>query len=104
VNDKRIQDVIEIENQADEIYQKAVAESQRIPQEAEQEAKKLLSDAKAAAELQVQDLIKKAEAKQESDDILAKAEEAIHHNDALAKRNFDRAVSYVIARILGREA
>ena len=103
MNEKRIQDVIEIEKQADEIYNKAVSEAERIPQQAEQEAKAIVEKARHDAEKDAREILANAEAKKDCDRILAEAEENIKHSQTLATRNFDRAVTYVISRVLGRE-
>ena len=103
MNENRIQDVIQIEKQADEIYNKAVHEAERIPQQAEQEAKVIIEKAKVEAEKEAQAILANAQAKEECEKILVDANESIQHNQTLAKRNFDRAVTYVISRVLGRE-
>lgn len=103
MNEKRIQEVIEIEKQADEIYNKAVSEAERIPQQAEQEAKTVIEKARLEAGKEAHEILANAEAKDECDRILVEAEKNIKHNQTLAKRNFDRAVTYVISRVLGRE-
>lgn len=103
MNEKRIQEVIEIEKQADEVYLKAVKDAERIPLQAEKEAKALVEKSRAEAEKEAQDLIENSQPKEECDRILADVEKQIQHNETLAKRNFDRAVTYVISRVLGRE-
>ena len=103
MNENRIHEVIDIEKQADEIYNKAVVEAEHIPQQAEQAAKVLIEEARLAAEKEASNILANAEAKEECERILAKAEENINKNETIAKRNFDRAVTYVISRVLGRE-
>jgi vacuolar-type H+-ATPase subunit H len=103
LNEKRIQEVIEIEKQADEVYKKAVNEAARIPQHAEDEAKALVEKARAEAEKEAQEILAKAQPREECDQILADAEKQIHHSETLAKHNLNRAVVYVISRVLGRE-
>jgi vacuolar-type H+-ATPase subunit H len=103
LNEKRIQDVIEIEKQADEIYQKAVIEAARIPQLAETEAKKIVEKARQDAETEARQLIAEASVKEQTDRILAETEEKIQHNQKMAKNHFEHATSYVISRILGQK-
>lgn len=103
MNEKRIQEVIDIEKQADEIYDKAVSEAQRIPLQAEKEAKEIIEKAKLEAEKEAQQILASAEAKDECNKILSETEKEIEHSQAMAKRNFDRAVTYVISRVVGRE-
>jgi vacuolar-type H+-ATPase subunit H len=103
LNEKRIQEVIEIEKQADEVYVKAVKEAEHIPQLAEKEAKALVEKSRAEAENEAQQLLANSQPKEECDRILADVEQQIQHSETMAKRNFDRAVTYVISRVLGRE-
>jgi len=102
LNEKRIQDVIEIEKKADEVFNKAVAEADRIPQLAEQEVKTLIENARLQAEKEAQALLANAQTKDETDRILSHAEETIRHNDTLAKHNFERSTTYVISRVVGK--
>jgi len=103
VNDQRIQEVIAIEKQADDIYNQAVSDAARIPQQAEQEAKTLVEKARLDAEKEANKILASAEAKDECEKILAQAEENIERTQKLSKQNFNRAVTYVISRVLGRE-
>ena len=103
MNEKRIQQVLEIEKKAEEIRAKAAAEAEQIPVRAEQEALELIDKARASAEEEARLLVTKAKAEQESAGILADADENIHRTDITAKNNFDRAVAYVLNRVVGRE-
>jgi vacuolar-type H+-ATPase subunit H len=103
VNEKRIEEVIDIEKQADEIFNKAVSEAQQIPQQAEKEAKEMIENARLEAEKEAQKILASADAKSECEGIISEAESKIDHNQALSKLNFDRAVTYVISRVLGQD-
>jgi vacuolar-type H+-ATPase subunit H len=103
LNEKRIQEVIAIEKQADEVYAKAVKKAEQVPLQAEKEAKEIIEKTRGDAEKEAQDLIANAHPKEECEHILEDAEKQIHHNETLAKRHLDRAVTYVISRVLGRE-
>ncbi len=103
MNEKRIQEVIEIEKQAGEVYRKAVNEAERIPVQAEKEARELVEKSRLEAEEEARQILAKAQPEEECESILASTEKQIHHNETLAKQNFDRAVTYVISRVLGRE-
>lgn len=102
MNEKRIQEVIEIEKKADEIFNKAVAEAERLPQLAEQEAKALIESARLQAEKEAQALLANAQTKDETEKILSQAEETTKKNATLAKHNFERSTTYVISRVVGR--
>jgi V/A-type H+-transporting ATPase subunit G/H len=103
LNEKNIQEVLEIEKQADAIHEAALQEAQQIPVKAEQEAQALIEKARAAAEEEARKLIADAQSAEGSTRILSDAEANIKRTDGLAMKNFDRAVAYVMARVIGRE-
>jgi vacuolar-type H+-ATPase subunit H len=103
LNEKKIQAVIEIEKQASEVYDKAVKDADRIPVQAEKDAQELVEKARTEAEAEAQRLLASAQPKDQCEKILADSEKQIKHNEAVAKQNFERAVTYVISRVLGRE-
>lgn len=102
MNEKRIQEVVKIEKQADEIFTKAVAEAERIPLLAEQETKALIESGHLMAEKEAKVLLESSLTDDETNRILREAESKIEHNTALAKRNIERATTYVISRVVGR--
>jgi vacuolar-type H+-ATPase subunit H len=102
MNEKHIQQVLEIEKQAQEIYEAAVKEAQQLPVLAEQEAQALIEKSKAEARQAAHDMVSKVEADDKSARILSEAEEKSRQLEALAKSNFDRAVAYVLERVAGR--
>lgn len=103
MNEKRIQQVLEIEKKAEEIRAKAAAEAEQIPVRAEQEGQDLIDKARASAEEEARQLVTKAKAEQESAGILADTTEQLHRTETTAKVNFDRAVAYVLSRVVGKE-
>lgn len=102
MNEKRIQEVVKIEKQADEIFAKAVTEAERIPMLAEQETKALIENSRLLAEKETKVLLESSLTDEETNRILSEAESKIEHNSSLAKRNFERATTYVISRVVGR--
>ncbi|MBA3073575.1 MAG: hypothetical protein FP831_08260 [Anaerolineae bacterium] len=102
MNEKRIQEVVKIEKQADEIFSKAVSEAERIPLLAEQETKSLIENGRSQAEKEAKVLIESSQTIDETNRILSDAESKIEHNATLAKRNIERATTYVISRVVGR--
>ena len=103
MNEKRIQEVIEIEKQAAEAYNKAVKEAERIPAQAEKEGKANIEKAHTEADAEAGELLAKSHPQEECDRILAEMDKQVQHGETLAKRNLDRAVTYVISRVLGQE-
>ncbi len=102
MNEKHIQQVIAIEKQAQEIHEAAMREAQQLPVKAEQEAQALIEKAKAEAQQQAREMVSKVHADEESARILSEAEEKNRQFEALAMSNFDRAVTYVLERVIGR--
>lgn len=103
MNEKRVKEVIEIEKQADEMFKKAAREAEKLPLQAEKDAQALVEKARAEAEEEARQMLASSQGKEDSARLLAEAEKQMHQNEQLAKRNFDRAVTYVISRVLGRE-
>jgi vacuolar-type H+-ATPase subunit H len=103
LNEKRIQQVLDIEREAEAIRAKAVSEAEQIPVRAEQESQELIEKARAAAQEEARRLLLKAQAEQESAGILSETEERVRRIETTAMRNFDRAVTYVLNRVVGRE-
>ena len=102
MNEKHIQQVLEIEKQAQELHDAAVKEAQQLPVLAEQEAQALIEKAKAEAQQQAREMVAQVKADEESARILSEVEEKNKKFEALAKGNSDRAVNYVLERVIGR--
>jgi vacuolar-type H+-ATPase subunit H len=102
MNAKNIQQVLDIEKQAQEIHEAAVKEAQQLPVLAEQEAQALIEKAKAEAHKTAQEMVSKVQGDEDSGRILSEAEEKSRQLEDLAKKNFDRAVAYVLERVAGR--
>ncbi len=103
MNEKHIQQVLEIEKQAQEIQEAAVREAQQLPILAEQDSQALVEKAKADAQKEARQMVSNVQADEEGARILSQAEEKNRQFEALAMSNFDRAVAYVIERVIGRE-
>ena len=102
MNDKYIQQVLDIEKRAQEIHDAAVKEAQQLPVTAEQEAQALIEKARRDAEGQAREMVSAVKADEESSRILAEAEEKSKQLEGVATNNFDRAVNYVLERVIGR--
>ncbi len=102
MNEKHIQQVLEIEKRAQEIHEAAMKEAQQLPVIAEQEAQALMEKAKAEAQQNAREMVSGVKAEEESARILSEVEEKNKQFEALATSNFDRAVSYVLERVVGR--
>jgi len=102
-NEEFIQKVLEIEKQADKIHDKAVHEADFLPVRAEQESQAMLEKSASFRPEEANKLVDHAKVQEKSEDIMAAAQNNIQHNETLASTNFNRAVAYVIARVIGRE-
>ena len=103
MNEKHVQQVLEIEKQAQEIHESAVREAQQLPVKAEQEAQAIMEKTQNEAHQEARQMVSKVHADEDSARILADVEEKNRQFEALAMSNFDRAVAYVVERVLGRE-
>jgi len=103
LDEKLIQRVLDIEKEAQTIHEAALAEALALPVQAEKEAEALIAQARSEAEEEAKQMVANAQAKEECAQILADAEDKMHHAELLGNSNLDRAVSYVIARVIGRE-
>jgi vacuolar-type H+-ATPase subunit H len=103
MNEKHIQQILDIEKQAQTVYESAVKEAELLPLQAEKDAQKLIEKARVDAENEARQMIEKAKSQDETTNILAEAEKQVQHNDIVAAQNVNRTVSFVINRIVGRE-
>ena len=102
LNEKHIQQVLEIEKQAQELHDAAVKEAQQLPVRAEQESQALIDKARTEAQQQAREMVSQVKADEESARILSEVEEKNKKFEALATSNSDRAVNYVLERVIGR--
>ena len=103
MNEERVRQILDIESEAQAIYQKAVHEAEDLPDQAEQESQVLIEKARQDAQLQAQKILDEAQDQDACDDIVRRAREEAEHMENLALGHFDRAVGYVIARLAGKE-
>ena len=102
MNEKNIQQVLEIEKQAQEIQEKAQREAQEIPVKAEQEAQALIAKARAEAQEEARKMVADVQSADASGQISADSEAKNTEFEAQAKKNFDKAVAFVLERVIGR--
>ena len=103
MNEQRIQQVLEIEKQAQEIHQAALRDAEELQKQAEQEAQTLIEKTRAEAQDEARQLVSDRQADDECARILAESEEKSRELETLAAQHFDRAVDYVLNRLMGRE-
>ncbi len=102
MNEKRIQQVLEIEKQANAVREAMVSEAAQLPSQAEKESQALIEKSRADAEREAREIIAKAQAQEETAKIMTQVHEKIQQTEALAHGNLNRAVAYVLARVVGK--
>jgi V/A-type H+-transporting ATPase subunit G/H len=103
LNEERIQQIVKIEQQVQEIHDKAHSEAEMLPLQAEQEANAMIEKARAEAEQEAKKMLENARADDEVARILSQAEEQSKLLENKAMNYVDRAVNYILARVVGRE-
>jgi vacuolar-type H+-ATPase subunit H len=103
MNEKRIEQILGIEKQAQEIIDAATREAEQLPAKAEQEAQKLIEKSRASAQAEARQLLNKAKAEDDAAGIVSKAEEKNRAVEKSAMTNLDKAVAYVLERVIGKE-
>jgi len=103
MDEKRIQEVLQIEKQAQAIYEAALREAEQLPVLASQESQSLIEKTRIEAEAEAHRLVANAEAKEECARILADAEEKSNRMKGLAMSHMERAIGYVLDRVAGRD-
>jgi vacuolar-type H+-ATPase subunit H len=103
LNEQRIQQVLEIEKQAQAIHEAAIRDAEQLQKQAEQEAQALVDESHSDAQAEAQRLVAGAQASEERARILAQSEEKSRQLETLAAQHFDRAVSFVLNRVVGRQ-
>lgn len=102
MNEKNIRQVLEIEKQARELQEKAKREAQDIPVRAEHEAQAFLARARAEAQEEARTIIARAQSEDRSKAVLADVSAKNSEFEARTKKNFDKAVAFVLDRVLGK--
>jgi vacuolar-type H+-ATPase subunit H len=102
VNEKRIREVIEVEKRALDMVAQANREAEQIPVEAEARAASIVDMARAAARDEAQRMVQRAKEGQESSGILAQAAVRMSQTAGLAEKNLEKAVMFVLERVLAR--
>jgi hypothetical protein len=103
LNENRIQQVLEIEERAQAVRDAASKEADNLPIQAEREAQQHIDQSRADAEEEARKIIAGAQKGDDTQRIVAQAKEAAKRTEELAMTHFDRAVTYVLSRVIGKE-
>lgn len=101
MNEKRIREVLEVEQKAMELLAKAKREAEQLPIEAEAEASRMIESARGAAQDEARKIIEEAQKGNEPEQIVSHAQESMARASSLAEKNLEKAVTYVLERVLG---
>jgi vacuolar-type H+-ATPase subunit H len=101
MNEKRIQEVIEIEKQAQQLLATASRAAEDLPAKAEVEAREIIERARAAAKQEATKLLERSAAEDEAADIISKSQSKMGEGDRLAEKNMEKAVTYVLQQVIG---
>lgn len=102
MNEKRIEQILEIEKQAQGVLDAASHEADQLPAKAEQEAREIIERARSQAQDEARRLVEKAQAEEETSAILSQADEKNRESEKLATKNIDKAVAFVLDRVIGK--
>lgn len=100
---KNIEQIIEIEKQAQEMSQAAIRDAEKLPAQAQEEAQALIEKARQEAEAEARRLVEGARADDEVARILSEAQQQADQSKSLAEQNLDQAVRFVIDRVSGKK-
>jgi vacuolar-type H+-ATPase subunit H len=105
LNEERVQQIADLEQQAQAIYEAAVREAEQLPARAEKEVRVLIEEAQTEAQTKALQWVAdaKAQAQAESMRVLEQAKQDAERMKALSMGRFDRAVGFVLNRVTGRE-
>ena len=102
MNGNRIQEVIDIEKRAQAMVEAARKEAELLPRRADEEARELVANARRTAEEEAAKILEAERSADSAEQILAAAQEAMGERQKLAEKNLERAVAYVVDRVLGK--
>jgi len=102
MNEKHIEQVLKIEKQAQEVQEKAKKEAQDIPVKAEQEGQALIAKARSDAQEEARKMLAEVQKDDSSGQVAADNASKNSELEAKAKNNFDKAVAFVLERVIGR--
>jgi hypothetical protein len=103
LNEQRIQQVLEIEKQAEAIHAAAIRDAEQVQQQADRDARSLVETTRSAAQEEARRLVENASASDECAQILAQSEEKSCQIETLAAKHHAEAVAFVLDQLVGKE-
>jgi protocatechuate 3,4-dioxygenase beta subunit len=93
----------EIEEKAQELYESTVHEAKMLPITAEEDARALQTQLYQETEAEAKRILAEAQDDSDNQKLLQQAEEDAARKENLAMNHFDRAVNYILHRVVGRQ-
>lgn len=102
MDEERLKLILDIEDQAQRLYDQAVTETGLLPRQAEEQVKLLIENMYKQAEAEAKDKIDALCDPQIVKDVLAKNMQKMQRREALATANMPKAVNYILQNLLGK--
>ncbi len=100
---KIIEQIIDIEKQAQAVSQEAVRDAEKLPLQAQEEAQAFLEKSRREAENEARHILENARADDEIARILSEAQGQADQTETSARQHLDEAVRFVIDRVSGKK-
>ena len=101
--EETVKQLREIEDKAQALYETTVQEAKMLPITAEEDARVLQSQSHQEIEAEAKRILAEAHDDSDSQKFLQQAEEDAKRKETIAMNHFDRAVNYILHRIVGRQ-
>ena len=102
MNEKHIREVLEVEKQAEELLAAAKREVERLPLDAETDARGIIEQERAAAREEARRILEEARSGGEAAEILARTQERMGEAEKRAAVHLEKAVAFVLERVIGK--
>ena len=102
MNEERLKQILEVEEQAQSLYEVAAKQAGTLPEQAEQAVQVLLDETRQKAEIDNARLTEEIINPKIIEDIVQQYAQRTTKRDALAQVNMPKAVDYVVQVLLGK--
>lgn len=102
MNEERLKQILEAEEQAQSLYEMAVKKAETLPEQAKQAVQLLLEETRQKAELDSARLTEEIINPKIIEEIVQQYAQRTAKRDALAQVNMPKAIDYVVQVLLGK--
>ena len=102
MNEERLKQILEAEEQAQSLYEMAVKKAETLPEQAKQAVQLLLEETRQKAELDGARLTEEIINPKIIEEIVQQYAQRTARRDALAQVNMPKAIDYVVQVLLGK--